>query len=472
MNLDEKSQLLSGFGPIRVVGLFLLTLLMFNAAFLLIRVAGTFLPKQPIAQEVIRGLSAGTFSISEYPEKQEQNPMIGLDQWTDCLSFELALVGSSTIMTEALAPRILIPPTSNRRCSAVVGFVSGSFHPSESYTYTRFWHGYSTVMSAMLQVMPLGGYRGLLTMLCYGGVAFAGFCAAMRGRETLLVLLPLLVVSFAASEIDQLGALVSHSPAFISIWAMAGLLLLLQNRLNFLGLLLFALSFGAVEAFLDAMILCPLSASVAIIFANVARLDKLRRATLHEVVVFNLAVVFAWCFGFLGSYLCKLGATIAVMGFDPVIAPFIAQLKLRMSPAGETPWSFLRSLGSQLYKLDYGNYHQSAAKLLMFSLMVVGWVFASVGLVAATRAGATRRGLGNGAGFITAALFILCWFALFREHTILHSWFMVRVTIIWTAGGWCWFLAQRLDPALRAQPPTGAIGRWAPGWSAFRSGHS
>ena len=225
----------------------MLTLFIFNTAFLLIRIARTFLPKQPIAQEVIRGLSAGAFSISEYPQKQEQNPMIGLYQWTDCLSFEVVLVGSSTIMTEALAPRVLIPPTSNERCSAVVGFVSGTFRPSEFYTYTRFWHGYSTVMSAMLQVMPLGGYF-------YGGVAFAGFYAAMTGRETLLVLLPLLVVGFAASEIDQLGALVSHSPAFIGLWAMAGLLLLLQNRLDFLGLLLFALSFGAVEAFLDLMI--------------------------------------------------------------------------------------------------------------------------------------------------------------------------------------------------------------------------
>ena len=124
--------------------------------------------------------------------------MIGLYQWTDCLSFEVVLVGSSTIMTEALAPRVLIPPTSNERCSAVVGFVSGTFRPSGSYTYTQFWHGYSTVMSAMLHVMPLGGYF-------YGGVAFAGFYAAMTGRETLLVLLPLLVVGFAASEIDHLG---------------------------------------------------------------------------------------------------------------------------------------------------------------------------------------------------------------------------------------------------------------------------
>ncbi len=154
----------------------MLTLFIFNTAFLLIRIARTFLPKQPIAQEVIRGLSAGAFSISEYPQKQEQNPMIGLDQWTDCLSFEVVLVGSSTIMTEALAPRVLIPPTSNERCSAVVGFVSGTFRPSQFYTYTRFWHGYSTVMSAMLQVMPLGGYF-------YGGVAFAGFYAAMTGRK-------------------------------------------------------------------------------------------------------------------------------------------------------------------------------------------------------------------------------------------------------------------------------------------------
>ena len=454
--LDDKSRLLGGFNPKRAMGLLLLALIVFNTAFLVFRVAGAFLPKQRIAQEVTRGLSNGTFSIVDYPQLFGQNPMIGIDQWSDCISFEVALVGSSTVMTEALAPQVLNPPNSSGRCSRVAGFVNGTFQPSESYTYTRYWHGYSTLMGAMLQVMPLGAYRELLTMLCYGAVAFAGCCAALAGRETFLVLLPLLTAGFAASQIDQLGALVSHSPAFIGIWAMAGLLLLLQNRLDFLSVLLFALSFGAVEAFLDTLALCTLSAAVAIIFANVARLDKLRRATLHEVVVFNLAVVFAWCFGFFGSYLCKLGATIAVMGFDPVIAPFVEQLKIRMSPAGDSAWSFLVMVGYyDLYKLDYGDYHHWAATLLMFSLMVVGWIFASVAFVSAASAGAIRRAFGNGAGFITAAVLVLLWFAVLPEHTLKHSWFLVRVTIIWTAGGWCWFLAQRLDPALRTWPRRG-----------------
>ena len=312
------------------MGVLLLALIMFNTAFLAFRVGGAFLPKQRIAQEVTHGLSIGTFSSTEYQQLQGQNPMIGLDQWTDCLSFEVALVGSTSVITEALAPQVLLPPNAKWRCSKVAGFVNGTFQPKEPYTYTRFWHGYSTLMGAMLQVMPLGAYREFLTMLCYGAVAFAGCCAALTGRDTLLILLPLLTAAFALSQIDQLGALVSHSPAFIAIWAMAGLLLLSKNKLDFLRVLLFALAFGAVEAFIDTMTLCPLSAAVAIIFANVAQLDKLRCATLREAVVFNIAVTFAWCFGFFGSYLCKLGATIAVMGFDPVVAPFVEQLKLRM----------------------------------------------------------------------------------------------------------------------------------------------
>ena len=91
----------------------------------------------------------------------------------------------------------------------------------------------------------------------------------------------------------------------------------------------------------------------------------------------------------------------------------------------------------------------------MFSLMFMGWITALVGLVGAARVGAARRAFGNGAGFITAAVLVLLWFTVFREHTLIHVWFMVRVTTIWIAGGWCWFVAQRLDPVLSSWPQLG-----------------
>jgi hypothetical protein len=424
----------------RFIGLLILLLLLINTAFLVLRIAGTLVPKAPIAMEVTRGLESAAFAREDYPA----NSMIGADQWTDCLAFEIALAKGPTTFIEALAPSVLSDPMSDTRCAAVVDYVGGDYTTDAMFDYSRFWHGYSTLMSVALQVMPLGTYRGLLTMLCYGAIMFVGSAAGLADRQTLIVMLPLLAIGLAGSAIYEYGALVSHSPAFIAMWTLSGLVLLLKDRLSFQGLLLFAATFGMIEAFLDAMILCPLSATLAIIFCNVAKLRPLQRASLREITLFNMGLVCAWSFGFIGTYISKLALTIPVLGFHRVIDPFISQLLLRMSPAGETPLSFLRALAEQSYRLAYAEYHIHYGEALVILASATGWACAVAAFVRSGTTGTWRGMLAVGSGFIIASLFVLSWFLVFPEHTINHAWVMVRVTIVWIAGGWCWLLAQRV----------------------------
>lgn len=447
MYLQPIPTLFANVRPLRAVRMLLALLVVLNCGFLGLRLAQTFIPKQAIIEEVRRGVRLGTLSWDDYPS----NYLIGFDQWTDCLALELASVGADTRLTEALAPEVLSPTNAAGRCPALVGFVYGGFRPSEPYTYTRFWHGYSTVLAYALQVMPLQAYRGLLSMLCYGAVAFAACAAALAGARILRMLLPLLVAGFAFTGLPQFGPLVSHSPAFIAMWTLAGVLLLMRQRLSSLGVLGMALLFGALEAFLDAMILCPLSAGLAVIFANAAYLERLDRAPFRQIALFNGAVVLAWGLGFAGTYIFKLAATMAVLGFDPVITPFIDQLMLRMGPASEGASTFFGRLYDNLWRIGYGDHDRGddqagIAAGLLVTVMAVGWASAIARFVGSWRRGAPGFRLGGAFGFLLASAMLLGWCVVFREHTARHAFFVVRTTILWIAGGWCWFLAQRAAP--------------------------
>lgn len=423
------------------IGVLALALVLLNGSFLAIRVGGSFLPKAPIAEQVQRGLRLGVLSTEDYPG----NYLLGIDQYTDCVALELALTPSSAVLEQALAPRVLSLPDVPGRCATLADFVSGKFRSDEVYRYTRFWHGYATVTAAALQVFPLRAYRGLLTMLCYGAIAFAAACAAFAARRTVLALLPLFVGSFAFSEIDQLGASLSHAPAFVALWAFAGVILLFRERLSFAGLLTIVLCMGATEAFLDSMILCPLSAALALIAAGCAREDRIGTGGWQRALGFYAAVLGAWCLGFLGTYLCKLAFTIAILGVDPVIVPFVQQLRLRMAPGPQQPGSYLGALYSNLWRMSYGDAVPQAAALGLLTVGGLGWLCALGRAGIARRRGAGWAGFVEGAGFVAATLVVLAWFTLFREHTWRHAFFMVRVTIIGLTAGWCWWLAQSAD---------------------------
>ena len=424
---------------VRIVLFLCAVLLLGNVGFVGARVAGNYLPQEPIINAVKEGLVNGVFSESDYAS----NYLIGMDQWTDCLSFELALSPHSSILVDALAPRVLIDPHDVNRCAAVVDFVESRHKPNQTFEYTRFWHGYSTVMVFALQLMPLKAYRGLLVMLCYGAVAFAGLGAGVAGRAVLLSMLPLLVGTFAFSQIDQLGGLVSHAPAFIAMWTLVGLVLLLHDYLSFRLLLAITLFFGMLEAFLDTMILCPFSAALALIVAGCAWACQLRTKSWRGVIGFYAAVSGAWCLGYLGTYVFKLASTIAILGYNPVIDPFVDQLKLRMGFSDPQSEFYLASLYFQLWRLAYGEFYPRAVALLALAIAALGWVAGLAQLARAQATGAAIQARNAGLGFLLATLVVLTWFTLFQEHTGRHAFFMVRVTIVWITAGWCWYIAQR-----------------------------
>lgn len=423
-----------------------------NISFLLVRVAGTYLPKDTIEAALATAFGRGTATTEDYPV----NPLVGLDQYTDCVSFELALLGNDGVFAEALAPRLLQDVRASYRCVHLARYLDGVYRPDRAWTYTRFWQGQATLTAAMLQVFSLGYYRTILVMLCYASIGFAGLCVAHARPERLFVLAPLFALAFALSGIAAFGSLVSHAPPFIALWVVVGVMVLRRPRLNWGSVFIFGVVAGAIEAYLDMLMLVPFSAAIFVLFANAAFHDRLRELRPRDVWIFNAAATAAWACGFLGTYVFKIGFTIALLGWEPVMTPLTDQLTLHLgtvnSAVGLHEASGLASrlallgrnlvkLGGNLWRLGYAE-GSLAASAIIAVLALFGWLAASVFFVGAFRRGRGSEALANGAGFIAASSIVMVWFALLPEHTFVHAWFMVRATVVWIAAGWCWAFAE------------------------------
>jgi hypothetical protein len=319
-------------------------------------------------------------------------------------------------------------------------------------TYTRFWHGQSTVLGVALLFLPVDGYRSLLLLLTLALIAASAAAAAQKGPRVLLALAPLFLVSFLLSGQTHYGQLVSYGPAQIACWAMVLLLIALWERLSLGKWLVLATVAGALEAFLDMMISIPL---VAGIFLTVAgTLLALRATALRSAIGSMFGLAGAWSFGFVASYAAKLAMTSAVLGWRAVLSPFFTQLSFRVGTADAQTrmpddlsrpgmlWANIDLLTRDLWHLGYTNAYSETASQLLWWLAVAGWIYALWRLALGCRKSEAPSTLIAGAGYVGASAFVLAWVALFPEHTWRHSWIMVRMAVIWIAAGWGWALTD------------------------------
>ena len=149
-----------------------LLLLATNAVFLAVRFADNLIPKEVVEASLRAGYEDGSMTVLSYP----QNMLAGRDQYSDCIVAQIAVLGDPNPVRDALAPRILaaeqvgsdMTPVRRFPCSDLKNYVEGSFARVPKDTYTRFWHGASSILAAGLSILPVDGYRALLLNLTLG----------------------------------------------------------------------------------------------------------------------------------------------------------------------------------------------------------------------------------------------------------------------------------------------------------------
>lgn len=428
-----------------------------NAVFLLVRLADWAIPRETIGERIREAFADGSLGLFSYPP----GVMSGADQYTDCVSMQIAVIGNTTMWTNALAPRIVSPENVtpgqaarkiNRNVELKV-FLDGDIREETMDTYTRFWHGQSTLFGLASLFLPIEGYRALLLMLTLALIAASAVAAALQGPRLLWSLAPLFLISFLLGGQTHYGQLLSYGPAQVVCWAIVLFLIVRHERLSFVPWLMIATLAGALEAFSDMMISVPLVAAIFLVVSGT--LLAKRWTSLREAAGWMVSLTVAWSFGFVATYAAKLALTCAALGWRAVLGPFLTQLKFRVSlsdpemgmPEDATWFDMIFEnidlLTKRVWHLGYTNRQTEFASELFVWLALAGWLYALWRFAMAARKGRSSASLMAGAGYLAGSAFVLAWVAAFPEHTWRHSWIMVRMTVIWVAAGWGWALAER-----------------------------
>ena len=430
-----------------------------NGAFLLARLVGGMVPTYRVIHALRAGFAGGSATISDYPRGR----FIGVDQYTDCVTFQVAILGNDGPLSTALAPRILSPegvaPGATvgpvHRCAELKSYLDeGTQGSAQLATYTRFWQGPATFLSLALAVLSLDGYRALLLTASFGVIALCAVLAALKSRDLFLGLSPLLLFSFVADEQVGFGQLVSHAPSCIASWSFAALLIACKDLLSFRRVILLAVAAGSTEAFVDFLISVPMSASIFIIVSVAVMLPTWRNCSVARAAGYTVSYAGAWYGGFLGTYVSKLALTIPVLGWSNVVTPFLEQLRFRMSTVdpseglvvqgwGSTPIAAFKAIGrlaENVWMLGYTEQHRFvvAAMLLIGGC---GWAYA-IWRVLHKLSQERGHSLLSGLGYVTASLLMLIWVVALPEHTWRHFWFMIRSAMIWLPAGWGWAMTE------------------------------
>lgn len=450
-----------GTTPARLIVLSIVVVLAANCLFVATRLASTFIPKWQIAAALRTGFEDGSMSRDPY----SRDAFRGRDQYSDCITAQVAVVGDDNRARDAFVPRILskeqveadLIPIKHNACAELEDHLKGTLgHPPEA-TYERFWHGAASAFAVAAMLVPIDGYRGFLLVATLGLIALCGIAAALKDRRGLTALAPLLAIAFVFGGQVGFGQLLSYGPAAIAVWTLAGAMIVRQDRIGPRGLALCAVLAGTLEAFFDQMISTPLAAGIFLIVAGTIAQQRWPVSSLRAACFRMAAFTGAWSLGLVGSYACKLALSAGVSGWA-ALQEFAVQLSFRLGtadpelglPVGHGISRFglfgenvMRMLGAS-WRLTYsGNDEGGLGALLLMWIGLAGWLIAALRFYEAWKAGRGKPMLISGLPYIFACTCFAIWVLAFPEHTWRHAFFMARSGLIWVAGGWGWVFSAR-----------------------------
>jgi hypothetical protein len=379
------------------------------------------------------------------------NDRLGLNQYNDCLVIQMFFFRRAA-WADTVAPLVVFNDwpvplwadngeyISECAIARAAAFAEAplALYPAEAYfAYSRYIHAFRLPAYLLLELFDVGAIRRLYQMLAFGVLV-------------LLLITHLLVMLWRAERADErrgAGAQVSQGVFF-------GMLALIFLR--FYGLALFApslthapsdmLLFVAI-AVLSWLNLTRTSSRRLCVLCGIFGAWVLALDFLHGALPLGLAALIGCvamkadrhaAAGQMAAAVCRAGSsfvvgagaallvklvTVAITFGSQGITGFFAQLHYRM--AGKRfPLSAVWSrLSENLEVLFFDDYHCSIALLGVTGLCLL--VAYGMALACGTRASALQAHL-----LVLSVLVIGVWYGVFRNHSVIHAGFMVRL-LVW-----------------------------------------
>ncbi|MGH6926081.1 MAG: hypothetical protein ACRED5_20335 [Propylenella sp.] len=428
------------------------------------------LDKEPLRSTLRHAFEVGDLQIAS---ALVGNSDLGVHQTTDCLIFDMA-------SQETIDPALYLLAGARTEgasgyfgsnCAALRDRLIGDTVVRGSNWYLRYLHGDRAVAILLLKFLSVRELRVTLKASCYGifglGIVMnlllavwpsGGGSFSWRPDHVALALIGVPFLTFFG--IPYFGQSITMAPAafVVGLFLMAVSVLVWLNRLTERTAVFLAIGYGLLTAYFEFLTgYAPVGACV--LLALGAIIGSSRAMSLWQLTRWTTLTVGAFASALIGMFALHQVVTAA---FHPlgkqILLSFLFALSVRMggtteSAGGEviTPISFTDLGNALLAHLPHlGVFGETAA---------FGIILASLGLCLFLTCDilVSRLTLADKACFLLASgsfLPVGLWILLFKNHTVVHSSFMVRLLVVIPLAAflslylWAFFL-----PRLRAQRP-------------------
>jgi hypothetical protein len=406
------------------------------------------LPRASIIVHIRSSFTNGALQEHDWLWK---NDRLGVNQYNDCLLIQMFFFRRDA-WVDTVAPMVVfndwpVPLWADNgeeisECaiarSAAFSEAPLDLYPTQSYfAYGRYIHPFRLPAYLLLEQFDVGAIRRLYRMMAFGVlvmilmtqlllILWRAERADERPREgdhvrqgVFFVVLSLILMRFYAIELFALS--LAHAPSDILIFVAIAVIALLNltstssRRLcglcGIFGALVFALDFlhGALPLGLAALIGC-------------VAMKADRHSSAGQIATSAFLSGSSFVVGAGVALFIKI-VTLAVTFGPQAVTGFFLQLHYRMTGRGFPLSALWRRLSENLEVIFFEDYRCSRA--LLFATGVVLIVAYGIALARATRASAVQAHV-----LLLSVLVIGVWYLVFRNHSVIHASFMVRL-LVW-----------------------------------------
>ena len=368
----------------------------------------------------------------------------GFHQYNDCNILQMMTNQDSSQVGRALGPWLhMADASATEACRTLRELVVEGRDP-EAYVssrYTRYWHGYIPILSALLIFLEISAVRVILRIAVYMAVLLP-LSSSLREKRFFLLTVPVSISGMFFWGLPYFGQGMSHALGDSVVMLGIACLILWHRKFAHEGSLFpFCALFGAVVVYFE-MLTGPLPIAAGLLFPTVYLLSRLTNPSdtgiKHHFRLATLALI-AFTLGAIvtvGARVLVAATLVQPTGLDA----FAGNLGLYTQPVDSTTYvpGFLRLLGRLIRRgaiLTYGSGWGLAA---LYISVTLSW-FASMYFAYQRKSSLSRADL---SAFVIGAASIPAWTFIFQSHTFTHADFIVRILIVPISLGWASLLWQ------------------------------
>lgn len=412
-----------------------------NAAFATLLLLSSLMSSEVIVDRIQQAFSTGELVENDYLPYDVHR---GFHQYNDCNILQMMVNQDSSLVARALGPWLHMPDASaTDACRTLRELVVDGRDPEayDSSRYTRYWHGYIPILSALLMFLKLSTLRVILRIAVYAALLLL-LLSSIREKRFFVLTGPVSVLGAFFWGLPYFGQGMSHAIGdFVVMFGMACLVFWHRKFAHANILIPFCALFGAVVIYFE-MLTGPLPIAAGLLFPSVYVLSRITRPNEtginhHFLLATSALIAFAMGAIITVSVRVLVAATLVQpSGLDT----FAGNLKLYTLPVDSTTYvpGFIRPFGRLLRRgivLTYGNLW---GLVILYASAVFSWF---VSLWLAYRR-ATHLNWTDLLAFVIGAASIPVWTVILQTHTFMHADFMVRILIVPISLGWAAMLWQ------------------------------